>query len=275
MNPFKEKSKKPEDYLDSIDNLFPKPYDKNSTSPYTKTRIILACGAEYEANWHSHQMLRNIADLDIRRNISLVRFLEKQQQQYLAQLKPADESILETTIAYEQLAVDLTAEMARKEKNFNVKKALDFALLEDFDHLYRYADLLDSDYGIHAERLVGKYTELTPGRPTVAHHRHPIDNVKGSINAKNNDIRTVLNTMIYQRSGQTPLRGNLSRGRGTRYAIRFAYRHFIRLVRVLSSSRIRRMFRLLVELYDRDGRTLQEDLGVQFRKRTFTPSRGG
>lgn len=196
MNPFKEKSKKPEDYLDSIDNLFPKPYDKNSTSPYTKTRIILACGAEYEANWHSHQMLRNIADLDVRRNISLVRFLEKQQQQYLAQLKPADESILETTIAYEQLAVDLTAEMARKEKNFNVKKALDFALLEDFDHLYRYADLLDNDYGIHAERLVGKYTELTPGRPTVAHHRHPIDNVKGSINAKNNDIRTVLNTMI-------------------------------------------------------------------------------
>ena len=100
MNPFKEKSKKPEDYLDSIDNLFPKPYDKNSTPPYTKTRIILACGAEYEANWHSHQMLRNITNLDVRRNISLVRFLEKQQQQYLAQLKPADESILETTIAY-------------------------------------------------------------------------------------------------------------------------------------------------------------------------------
>ena len=129
MNPFKEKAKKPEEYLSSIEKLYPEQYDKNETSPYTKTRIILACGAEYEANWHSHQMLRHTDDLDLKRKISLVRFLEKQQQQYLAQLKPADESILETTIAYEQLAVDLTAGMAKREKNFNVKKALDFALL--------------------------------------------------------------------------------------------------------------------------------------------------
>lgn len=196
MNPFKEKAKKPEEYLSSIETLYPEQYDKNETSPYTKTRIILACGAEYEANWHSHQMLRHTDDLDLKRKISLVRFLEKQQQQYLAQLKPADESILETTIAYEQLAVDLTAGMAKREKNFNVKKALDFALLEDFDHLYRYADLLDADYGIHAEKLVGKYTEIMPGRPTVAHHRHPYDNVKDCISAKKNSIQTVLNTMI-------------------------------------------------------------------------------
>ena len=40
MNPFKEKAKKPEDYLSSIEKLYPKQYDKNETSPYTKTRII-------------------------------------------------------------------------------------------------------------------------------------------------------------------------------------------------------------------------------------------
>ena len=135
MNPFKEKAKKPEEFLSPLEKLYPKPYDKNETSPYTKTRIILACGAEYEANWHSHQTMRRLSDTEIRRSLSLVRFLEKQQQQYLAQLKPVSESILETTIAYEQLAVDLTAGMAKREKNFNVKKALDFALLEDFDHL--------------------------------------------------------------------------------------------------------------------------------------------
>ncbi len=196
MNPFKEKTKKPEEYLSSLEKLYPKQYDKNTTDPYTKTRIILACGAEYEANWHSHQMQRHNDNMDLRRSLALVRFVEKQQQQYLAQLKPADESILETTIAYEQLAVDLTAEMALREKNTNVKKALDFALLEDFDHLYRYADLLDDDYGIHAEKLVGKYTEIMPGRPTVAHHRHPIDNVKACISSKKNDIQSVLDTMI-------------------------------------------------------------------------------
>lgn len=58
-----------------------------------------------------------------------------------------------------------------------MKQALDFALLEDFDHLYRYADLLEMDKGIKAEELVGGYTELMPGRPTIAHHRHPFDTI--------------------------------------------------------------------------------------------------
>ncbi len=196
MNPFKEKAKKPEDYLESLKDLYPVAYDKNATDPYTKARIVLACGAEYEANWHSHQMQRHIAEPSLRRDLALMRFVEKEQQQKLAHLKPTDESVLETTITYEQLAVDLTAEMARNEQNFYVKKALDFALLEDFDHLYRYADLLDNDYGIHAERLVGGYTEIMPARPTIAHHRHPYDNVKRNIDAKKSPLKTVLNTMI-------------------------------------------------------------------------------
>ena len=33
--------------------------------------------------------------------------------------------------------------LAMREPDKRVKAALDFALLEDFDHLYRYADLLD------------------------------------------------------------------------------------------------------------------------------------
>ena len=196
MNPFNETAKKPEAYLENLKSLYPASYDKNQASHYTKARIILAVGGEYEANWFSHQSLRYISDLDLRRDISLARFIEKEQQQKLSMLKPADETALETTIAYEQLAVDLTAEMAQKEKNFQVKKALDFALLEDFDHLYRYADLLDMDDGIHAERLVGKYTEIMPGRPTHAHHRHPSDNVKAPIVGKENNTQTNLNTMI-------------------------------------------------------------------------------
>ena len=196
MNPFKEKVCETKCYLQSFKDMYPKAYDKNSTDPYTKARIILATGAEYEANWFSHQMHRHIANTDLRREIALARFVEKQQQQMLSCLKPTDESVLETTIAYEQLAVDLTAEMAQKEENFYVKKALDFALLEDFDHLYRYANLLEMDAGIHAEKLVGKYTEITPARPTVAHHRHPWDNVKHDTDGKKSNVQTILNTMI-------------------------------------------------------------------------------
>jgi len=196
MNPFEHK---PMSVLSGIGNfktLYPKSYNKNETDPYTKTRIILMNGTEFEANWFSHQFQRHTKNNDLRRELALARMVEKQQQQKIALLKPCDESPLEHTIGYEQLAVDLTAELAKREPDCNVKKALDFALLEDFDHLYRYANQLEMEQGIQAERLVGRYTEIMPGRPTIAHHRHPADNVKNSINSKTADKQTVLSTMI-------------------------------------------------------------------------------
>jgi len=196
INPFEHK---PVMVLDGIKNyreIYPKPYNKHEVDPYTKTRIILMNGTEFEANWFSHQLLRHTTDMDLRRELVLSRMVEKQQQQKIAMLKPCDETVLEHTIGYEQLAVDLTAELAKREKDCYVKNALDFALLEDFDHLYRYANQLEMEQGVVAERLVGGYTEIMPGRPTIAHHRFPKDNVKRNINAKKSDKQTVLNTMI-------------------------------------------------------------------------------
>lgn len=176
--------------------IYPKAYNKNEVDPYTKTRIILMNGTEFEANWFSHQLARHVTDNELRREISLSRMVEKQQQQKIALLKPCDETVLEHTIGYEQLAVDLTAELAKRETDCYVKKALDFALLEDFDHLYRYANQLEMEQGVMAERLVGRYTEVMPGRPTIAHHRFPLDNVKRGIKAKKAHKQTVLSTMI-------------------------------------------------------------------------------
>lgn len=196
MNPFSEK---PINLLGSFQNwreLYPRAYNKQEVDPYTKTRIILMNGTEFEANWFSHQLARHTTDNDLRREISVTRQQEKQQQIKISLLKPCNESALEHTIAYEQLAVDLTAELAKRESDCYVKKALDFALLEDFDHLYRYANLLEMEQGIQAERLVGRYTEIMPGRPTISHHRFNKDNVKRNIDAKNADKQTVLSTMI-------------------------------------------------------------------------------
>ena len=185
MNPFEQKCAPVEEQFLSWNDLSPAPYDKHSVDPYTKTRVILMNGTEFEAVWFAHQAARHIADNDLRRQLSLIRRQEQQQQKLLGALKPADETILEHTIGYEQLAVDLTAGLAQREKDPYVKQALDFALLEDFDHLYRYADLLDFDTHEKAENLVGRYTEIMPGRPTIAHHRHPLDAVKRSV--KNGD----------------------------------------------------------------------------------------
>ncbi len=196
MNPFNQKPIAIEKALESWKDLYPQPYNKREADPYTKTRIILMNGTEFEANWFSHQAARHTDNNDLKRELALARYIEKQQQIKLSLLKPPTESILEHTIGYEQLAVDLTAELAKREKDCNVKKALDFALLEDFDHLYRYADLLEMEQKISAERLVGRYTEIMPGRPTIAHHRYPMDNVKRCINTKTADTQTVLDTMI-------------------------------------------------------------------------------
>ena len=187
MNPFEQK---PINLLASFQNwkqLYPKSYDKHEVDPYTKTRIILMNGTEFEANWFSHNFARHITDNDLRRELSVTRSIEKQQQIKISLLKPCNESALEHTISYEQLAVDLTAELAKRECDCYVKKALDFALLEDFDHLYRYSNLLEMEQGLQAERLVGKYTEIMPARPTIAHHRFNKDNVKRGIKSKTND----------------------------------------------------------------------------------------
>ena len=95
MNPFKEK---PINLTNSFRNwkqLYPRPYNKDKIDPYTKCRIILMNGTEFEANWFSHQMHRNISNTDLRRDIALTRFLEKQQQQKIVNLKPVDETVLE------------------------------------------------------------------------------------------------------------------------------------------------------------------------------------
>lgn len=190
-NPFKEKPVDLKKTIDSWDKMCLKPYDKNSVDAFTKTRIILMSGTEFEQNWFMHNMQRHTDNNDLRRDIAFLRRLEQQQQKKMASLKPCNESILETTITYEQLAVDLTAALAMNEKDKYVKAALDFALLEDFDHLYRYSDLLEFDMGIKAEKLVNGYTEIMPARPTIAHHRHPFDEVRRHI-SKSAELSTKL-----------------------------------------------------------------------------------
>ncbi len=192
MNPIKEKSKSLENNFLPLKKMYPRSYNKAKTSPYTKTRVILMNGTEFESQWFMHNFARHCDIPEICETLAVVRRQEQQQQKRISCLKPLNESILETTIAYEQLAVDLTAVLARHETDENNIKALNFALLEDFDHLYRYANLLKMDKDEDADMLVGKYTEIMPGRPTVAEHRYPSDDVKAHMNAEKADLYTKL-----------------------------------------------------------------------------------
>jgi hypothetical protein len=68
-------------------------------------------------------------------------------------------------------------------------------LLEDFDHLYRYANMLDILEGKKAEEITGPLTEIIPGRPTIVEHRHPFDDIRAHYDKNTVDPLSRLHAM--------------------------------------------------------------------------------
>lgn len=195
FNPLKEKGIPIDKQFMNWSDLNVRPYDKNNVHPYTHTRVILMNGIEVEGAMFKHQFSRHTNDMDIRQQLSQTRRIEQQQQKMVNWLIPGDETPLETTIGYEQVAVDLTAWLARTEPDPMVKAALDFALIEDFDHLYRYANLLELSEGKEAQAITRELTEIMPGRPTELEHRHPLDSVRRAGNAKTSSIISLMHIL--------------------------------------------------------------------------------
>jgi hypothetical protein len=179
LNPLEHRGIPVADQVKSWSDLNPEPYDKDRVDPFTRTRVILMNGIEVESIIFSHQFARMTDNVDIKQKLALSRRIDAQQQKIVNGLNPGDQTPLETTIGYEQVAVDLTAWLARHEPDPYLKQALDFALLEDFDHLYRYSNLYELLDSKKATAITEHLSEITPGRPTVAEHRHPFDDING------------------------------------------------------------------------------------------------
>jgi hypothetical protein len=110
--------------------------------------------------------------------LARVRRIEQHQQTLVNWLNPADQSPLETTIGFEQVAIEVTASVAENEPDPYLAQVYRFGLLEDFDHMYRYAALMDRVEGKDANALVQGYSDILPGRPTSIEHRHPMDDLR-------------------------------------------------------------------------------------------------
>jgi hypothetical protein len=109
--------------------------------------------------------------------LAQVRRIE-QQQTLVNWLNPADQSPLETTIGFEPVAIEVTASVAEAEPDPYLAQVYRFGLLEDFDHMYRYAALMDRVEGKDANALVQSYSDILPGRPTSLEHRDPHDDLR-------------------------------------------------------------------------------------------------
>jgi hypothetical protein len=212
FNPLEEQGIAVDDQFRPWSELNVTPYDKDAVHPYTRTRVILMNGIEVESVMFSHQFARHTDNQEILRALALSRRIDQQQQKVVNGLNPGDQTPLETTIGYEQVAVDLTAWLARHEADPMLRQALDFALLEDFDHLYRYADLYDLLDGKDAAALTGHLTEITPGRPTFAHHRHPHDGIRGHFSTHTVDPLSRMHVMTIVAAEQQTMNYYMNHG---------------------------------------------------------------
>jgi hypothetical protein len=152
------------------------PYSKLDADAFTRVRVILMNGIESEALRFSHACARMNGALQ--RALARVRRIEQHQQTMVNWLNPADQSVLETTIGFEQVAIEVTASVAQNEPDPYLASVYRFGLLEDFDHLYRYSALMDRIEGKDANTILQNYTDIRPGRPTAVEHRHPEDDVR-------------------------------------------------------------------------------------------------
>jgi rubrerythrin len=174
LNPFQEKGIPLEKQYRTWKQIAQLPYRKQEVDAYTRCRVILMNGIETESILFSHNFARLSIDNDLKGMLAAIRRVDSQQQTTINWLNPHDQTVLETTIAYEQVAVDLTSYLARTEPDPYMKEVLDFGLLEDFDHLYRYSQLLDIVEGKDPDEILQGKTDVFPGRPTQDHHNAPL-----------------------------------------------------------------------------------------------------
>ena len=157
-------------------DLVQKPISKLDDDAYTRVRIILMNGVEHEAMRFSHACARMNKALQL--PLAQIRRVEHHQATLINWLIGPDHSPLETTIAYEQVAIDVTAAVAQREPDPYLAQVYRFGLLEDFDHMYRYSALLDRLEGKDGNNILQSYTDILPGRPTIDEHRAPQDNLR-------------------------------------------------------------------------------------------------
>lgn len=171
INLFEEKGVALEKQRMSWKTMAGKTISKLDDDAFTRVRIILMNGLELDSLRTKQVAIR--ANRDARVQLAQLLRAEQHQATAINWLIGADHSPLETTIAYEQAAIEITASVSQLEPDDYLAQGYRYALLEDFDHLYRYSAMLDRLEGKDSNNILQGYTDIVPARPTAEHHRAP------------------------------------------------------------------------------------------------------
>lgn len=181
-------------------DLVQKPISKLDDDAFTRIRVILINGQEHEALRFSHACAR--MNKGLQAHLAKVRRVDHFQHTMVNWLLGADHSILETTIGYEQVAIEITAAVAQKEPDPYLAQVYRFGLLEDFDHMYRYSALMDRVEGKDANNILQSYTDIVPGRATIEQHRHPEDDLRNHYDRATADPLTKMHALTIMSAEQ-------------------------------------------------------------------------
>lgn len=178
MNVLKEKGIPIEKQIRTWHDIVKRPYNRMEADCYTRTRQILMNGIETEAWGFKHCFVRKSADNELNKILVNIRRIEDMQQTTVNWLSPVNQTVLDTTLGYEQVAVDLTAWLAQNEPDEYVKETFNFGLLEDFDHLYRYSQFAYMIEETNPNEILHNMTDVVIGRPTQNHHNDNANRIR-------------------------------------------------------------------------------------------------
>src|SRR6476660_6315775 len=103
------------------------PISKLDDDAFTRVRVILMNGIESESIRFSHACARMNRELQL--PLAQVRRVEQHQQTMVNWLLPADLSPIETTLGFEQVAIEMTAGVAMREPDPYLAQVYRFGLL--------------------------------------------------------------------------------------------------------------------------------------------------
>jgi hypothetical protein len=191
---FDSKGVRVEDQRFTWRDMVQNPISKLDDDAFTRVRALLVTALEREALRFGHMAARCNAPL--RLPLAQVRRAEQHQATLVGWLLAPDHSALEATIGYEQAAIEVAAAVARQEPDPYLAQVYRFGLLEDFDHLYRFAALLDRLEGKDANNILQSYTDILPGRPASEQHRAPGDDLRTPYDRTRAGLLTRLHALI-------------------------------------------------------------------------------
>lgn len=195
MNVLKEKGIPLENQIRTWHDIVKRPYNRMEVDNYSRTRQILLNGIEVEAWGFKHSLARRSCDVEMNRLIANIRRIEDMQQTTVNWLCPANQTVLDTTLGYEQVAVDLTAWLAQNEVDEYVKETFNFGLLEDFDHLYRYSQFAFMLEETDPNEILHHKTDVMLARPTQYHHNDNAVRIRKAYNKDTTSPVTKVNIL--------------------------------------------------------------------------------